>query len=71
MDNSNSNSVYFSLGEVLIFAIVGIVIIFCVGSCNAFNEPYQEKDCVDFYIKNGYILESCSKYKEQLETIKK
>lgn len=42
----------------VLFGLFGIGIIY-----NNFN---LEKECVDFYKENGYVLKSCNKYEDKL-----
>lgn len=51
-----------------------IVLAFCICSiilCINFSKDSEEKKCVEFYLKNNYILNSCNEYKNELEAIKK
>lgn len=43
-----------------------LVIIFCIP---AYIRNIDEKDCVEFYKENGYVLDSCEKWKNKLENI--
>lgn len=42
----------------VLFGLLGIGIIY-----NSFN---LEKECVDFYKENGYVLKYCNKYEDKL-----
>ncbi len=53
--------------------IVGFIV-FVIGICflifvRSFCYDRDEKDCVDFYKKNNYILNSCEKYRDKLEVL--
>lgn len=42
----------------VLFGLLGIGIIY--------NNLNLEKECVDFYKENGYVLKSCNKYEDKL-----
>ena len=56
-----------------IFLGVFIVLFFILGFfCGyGFSDSYNESECVEFFNKNNYILDSCEIYRDKLEGIKK
>lgn len=58
--------------EEICWIIIAIAIgISSIIVCSNISNKYKEKGCVEFYIKNKYILENCKEYKEKMEKIEK
>lgn len=56
--------------------ITVLLIILFVGICSiiltsSFSSDEKEKECVEFYLENNYVLDSCECYKDELEALKK
>lgn len=54
------------LNFIFCFWGLAIAISLCIFSYN-FSKNDSEKDCVDFYKKNNYILDGCEIYRDKLE----
>lgn len=52
---------------ILIFVIGGILCL--IIAFNNFSKNQTESECVIFYKENGYILDSCKKYEEKLNSL--
>lgn len=53
---------------IIIVILIGISWI--IWTKNIYGD-YEEKKCIEFYLKNNYVLDSCNKYKEKMEKIEK
>lgn len=54
------------LNFILVSWGLAVAISVCIMSYN-FSKNELEEDCVNFYKKNNYILESCEIYRDKLE----
>lgn len=56
---------WFFLPLLFLFFLLGLIIGY------SYSDSYTESECVQFFNKNNYILDSCEIYRDKLEGIKK